>query len=233
MWTHHFDREMGGKIIAVEGADSSGKSTQAKLLARRLEAEGYRVRTMDFPQYDSFFGRHVGKFLRGEYGTLDQVHPEVASLLFAFDRYGAAKTLRQWLDEGFIVVMNRYMESNMAHQGAKIAGEQERKDFLAWLYRLEVEQLEIPQSDLVLYLHVPTDISQRILGGRENKSYLKGKERDINEADVDYQRRSVSTYLELCGVHPHWRRIECASGGELLSVEEIHELVWSAVKREL
>ena len=224
---------MKGKIIAIEGADSSGKATQTKLLVKRLEREGYPVKTLDFPQYDSFFGKHVGKFLRGEYGTLDEVHPELASMLFAFDRYGCSKILREWLDKGYILVMNRYMESNMAHQGAKILDTRERKDFLEWLYELEVNRLGIPPTDLVLYLHMPTEISQRIITDREEKDYLKGKERDINEEDTEYQHRSVATYLELCDLFPHWRRIECTERDTLLTIEDIHERIWELVAEEL
>ncbi len=224
---------MRGKIIAIEGADSSGKATQTKLLVKHLLAEGHKVKTLDFPQYDSFFGKHVGKFLRGEYGTLDEVHPELASMLFAFDRYENSRKLKAWLKRGYIVVMNRYMESNMAHQGAKILNHSERKDFLDWLYEMEVNRLGIPPTDLVIYLHVPTIISQQIIESREEKSYLKGKQKDINEENIEYQKRSVQTYLELCHSYPHWRRIECTSEGDILSIESIHNSIWELVQQEL
>jgi len=226
-------RMMRGKILTIEGADGSGKATQTTLLVKRLKAEGKNVKTLDFPQYDSFFGQHVAKFLRGEYGSLDEVHPELASMLFAFDRYGMSRKLRAWLESGHIIVLNRYMESNMAHQGAKIFGRERRRDFISWLYELEVERLGIPRSDLVIYLHVPTDISQRIIRGRENKDYLQGKKKDINEEDVEYQRRSVKTYLELCEQFPHWRKVQCTEGGKLKSIGEIHELIWGLVQQEL
>lgn len=224
---------MAGKLIIIEGADSSGKATQTALLVEHLKKEGHDVKTLDFPQYDSFFGKHVAKFLRGEYGTLDKVHPELASMLFAFDRFGQKALLKKWLDEGSIVILNRYMESNMGHQGAKITDKEERLKFLEWLEELELKRLGIPKADIVLYLHVPAEISQEILKGREDKHYLKGKGRDIHEEDLSYQARCVQTYLELCEHFPHWHKITCSSEGKILSREEVHERIWKIVKREL
>ena len=223
---------MRGSLIVIEGADSSGKATQAALLAKRLAEEGHEVRTLDFPQYDSFFGKHVARFLRGEYGSLDQVHPELASMLFALDRFSQKEKLKGWLDEGAVVVLNRYMESNMAHQGAKLDGE-ERKRLVAWLRELEVGQLGLPPADLVIYLHVPTEQSQRIISGRGRKGYLAGKEKDIHESDRSYQERCVQTYLELHGANPHWRLVECAENGALLPREDIHSRVWDSVREHL
>lgn len=224
---------MAGKLIVIEGTDSSGKATQTGLLVEHLKKEGHDVKTLDFPQYDSFFGRHVARYLRGEYGRLDQVHPELASILFALDRFGQKEKLRKWLDDGSVVILNRYIESNMGHQGAKIADKEERLRFLEWLKELELKQLGIPKADLVLYLHVPAEISQQIIKNREKKGYLKGKGRDIHEKDIDYQARCVQTYLELCEHFVHWHKITCTSKGKLISIEAIHERVWEIVRKEL
>lgn len=222
-----------GKIITLEGIDGSGKATQAQLLVKRLQESGYNVETLDFPQYDSFFGRHVGKFLRGEYGSLEDVHPEVASFLFAFDRFHQRERIEKWLSEGNIVVFNRYTESSLAHQGAKILDRNKRMEMMEWIYELEKEQLKIPQSDIVIYLHVPPEISTNLVKSKEKRSYLKGKERDIQEEAFDYQRQCVETYLELCSRYDNWHRIDCTENGEIHSREEIHEKLWGIVKEQI
>lgn len=224
---------MAGKLIIIEGADSSGKATQTALLVEHLKKEGHKVETLDFPQYKSFFGKHVAKYLRGEYGTLDQVHPELASMLYAFDRFSQKEKLKKWLDKGSIVVLNRYMESNMGHQGAKFSDEEEKMQFIEWLNELEVNQLGIPASDLVLYLNMPTSLSQKIIKNRAKKWYLKDMGRDIHEKNKAFQERSVQIYLELCEHFPHWHKITCSSEGKILSREEIHERVWKIVRKEL
>lgn len=224
---------MAGKLIVIEGTDSSGKATQTGLLVERLRKEGHDVKTLDFPQYESFFGSHVAKYLRGEYGRLDSVHPELASMLFAFDRFGQKEKLRKWLDDGSVVILNRYMESNMGHQAAKIADKGERLRFLEWLNELEVTQLGIPRSDLVLYLNVPANVSRKIIKNRTKKWYLNDMGKDIHEKNRAFQERSVQVYGELCGHFAHWHKINCTSGGKLLSREAIHERVWKIVRKEL
>ena len=224
---------MVGKLIILEGADCSGKATQTELLVTQLKKEGHDVKTLDFPQYDSFFGKHVAKYLRGEYGTLDTLHPELASMLFAFDRFGQKEKLKKWLDSGAVIILNRYMESNMGHQGAKISNREELQSFLEWLEELELKRLGIPKADVVLYLHVPTEISQQIIQNREDKGYLNGEKQDIHEKDGEYQKRCVQTYVELCERFPHWHKIACISEDRLLSREAIHELIWEIVRQEL
>lgn len=224
---------MAGKLIVIEGADSSGKATQTALLVKCLKKKGYDVETLDFPQYDSFFGKHVAKYLRGEYGTLDQVHPELASMLYAFDRFSQKEKLKKWLDNGSVVVLNRYMESNMGHQGAKFPDDEEKMKFIEWLHELEMNQLGIPHSDLVLYLNMPAKVSRKIIKNRAKKWYLKDMGKDIHEKNMAFQERSVQIYLELCERFPHWHKITCTSEGKLLSREAIHERVWKIVRKEL
>src|SRR3974390_3368535 len=143
-----------GKLIALEGIDGSGKRTQLDLLAGELDARGIATFRISFPRYESFFGKLVGRYLNGEFGVLDAVDPHLSALLYAGDRLEAKPEIEAALSSGRIVLADRYVGSNMAHQSARVVPER-REEFLSWLKRLEYELYALPPENLVIYLRVP------------------------------------------------------------------------------
>jgi len=221
-----------GKFIVIDGSDGSGKKTQSDLLIESLEKAGYKTAYYDFPDYDSFFGKMVGRYLNGEFGEADQVSPYLGSLLYAGDRWQASKQIEKDLSLGKIVISNRYTQSNMGHQAAKIKDLDEKEKYLKWLEELEFNIYKIPKPDLVLFLHVPVEISQNLFAGKGERKYTKAI-KDIHEGNVDFMKRSVNEYLRLAKKYPEWRRIDCVEKQTLLSKEEIADRVYLMIKKEL
>jgi len=224
--------EGSGKFIVIEGTDSSGKHTQAKLLFDYLLDLQREVELLSFPQYDTVFGALVGKYLRGEYGTLETLPPEIPSLLYALDRFQVKDKLQRELKGGKWFIADRYTQSNLAHQGAKLSGT-ERESFIAWIDSLESP---LPQPDLVIYLHVPVAITQHLMQGRNHKSYLDAdKNRDIHELDTEYQQRVVDIYLNLANTRENWAVINCVDEEKdaIRSIDEIHNEIIEVVKSRL
>lgn len=218
-----------GKFIVIEGTDGSGKGTQFKLLKERLEAEGYDVATFDFPQYDKPSSHFIRRYLNGEYGGVDEVGPYTGSLFFALDRYEAAPEIRAALEAGKIVLANRFTGSNMAHQGTKFSHSEERRGYFIWLDNLEFMQLKIPRPDINFVLRVPADIAQQLVDKKETRSYTDRK-RDLHEADLDHLKKSVEVYDVLCDLFPNdFERIDCVRSGKLMSIEQVHKLIWEKV----
>jgi dTMP kinase len=143
-----------GKLIALEGIDGSGKGTQLDLLASELDRRGLDTFRISFPRYESFYGKLVGRYLNGDFGSLDAVDPHLSALLYAGDRLEAKPEIEAALSAGKIVLADRYIGSNMAHQSARVPPEQ-REEFFAWLKRLEYGLYALPMEDLVVYLRVP------------------------------------------------------------------------------
>lgn len=219
-----------GKFIVIEGADGTGKETQTKLLCEALRKEGYPIHLFDFPQYgDTFFGALVGRFLKGEFGTLKEVSPYLASLTFAGDRWQSRNKIDSLKREGNIVISNRYFLSNVAHQSAKL-DRSKRKEFEEFLLTLEYEVYKIPKEDVNIILTVPPEISQRLIEEKAARFYLGGAKKDIQEADLDYQMEVSRVYSELKSRYPGVVEIECSDvNGKLKSKEEIHKLVMQEV----
>ena len=152
-----------GKFIVIEGIDGSGKRTQIELLVRALEAKGVAVAQIGFPNYEQFFGKLVGQFLNGDFGALEDVDPHFSAMLYAGDRLQAAPGIRADLDAGKMVLADRYIASNLAHQGSRVPREK-RGEFLAWLKKLEYEIYALPPEDLVIYLRVNPEEAHRLVG---------------------------------------------------------------------
>lgn len=219
-----------GAFFVIEGTDGSGKGTQCKLLEERLTAEGYDVRVFDFPQYDQPSSYFVQTYLNGGYGSLDEVGPYTSSLFFALDRYEASFKIRQALEEGAIVLSNRYTGSNMAHQGTKFEHSGERKGFFLWLDNIEFELLGIPRPDKYFVLRVPAVTAQELVDKKDERSYTD-KTRDIHEADLEHLERSVQVYDDLCQLFPKdFLRLDCVRGGKLMSIEDTAKLLWESVR---
>jgi dTMP kinase len=219
-----------GKLIVIDGADGAGKATQTQLLLDYLKQQQIKNKYISFPRYHtSFHGHHVARFLKGEFGGNNEVSPYMSSLAFALDRLTARDEMIEWLEEGSIVVADRYTSANMAHQTSKLP-QDKQKDFLKWLYEMEYKEHKLPKEDVVLFLHVPAEISQRLLDKKSDQKNNGGK-RDQAESDLDHQRKSIAMYMKLAKKNKHWAVIECVEEGELLSKEQIHEKIIAVLKK--
>lgn len=228
---------MTGKLIVIDGADGSGKATQAELLLMRLKREGHKVKTLDFPQYEkNFFGELIGRCLAGEYGDFIAVDPHIASVLYAADRFESKPIIEKWLSKGYIVVLDRYVSANQIHQGGKIADDKKRREFLSWLDEMEFEIFGLPRPDGIIYLDVPIDVSDKLLKqGKKGLSInraMKGK-KDLAESNWKHLEDSRISALKIVKRGNHWHRIACAPKGEMLSREVIAERIWKKVKEIL
>lgn len=223
---------MSGTFIVIDGTDGSGKGTQTTRLYERLVAEGHDAVLVDFPRYGEPSAYFVERYLRGEYGALKDIDAYRASLFYALDRFDASFEIRAALDRGAVVVSNRYVSANKGHQMAKIADPAERRRFLTWLNELEYGMLGIPKPDLSILLHVPADVGFDLIARKDERAYLKGQVRDIHESDRAHLRAAEEAYLSLVTLDTveTWTCLECVQGGTLLSIDEVHRLVWEAVQ---
>ncbi|HEU5004723.1 MAG TPA: hypothetical protein VFT49_01410 [Candidatus Saccharimonadales bacterium] len=217
-----------GTFIVIEGADGSGKSTQFNILKARLEAIGHEVDVFKFPQHHEPSGYFVHKYLNGGYGPIDKISPYTASLFYALDRFEGAPAIRQSMQSGHIALSDRYVGANMAHQGSKFTNPAEQRGFFVWEDGLEFELLNIPRPTLTIFLHVPAEISQRLLAERAKKT---GVALDEHEKNVEHLRTTVSTYEKLCQLFPNdFKLVDCTENGKLLSVPQINNKIWDVVK---
>lgn len=214
--------------IVIEGTDGSGKATQTKMLVDRFETEGLKAKSFSFPRYDTTVRHMIEKYLHGEYGSADEVGPYAGSMFYAMDRYDASNDIKECLYNNINIVCDRYTSANMGHQAGKIDDIDERDKYLEWLNNLEFELLKIPKPDRVIFLYVDPIINQRLISNRKDKEYLKGKKRDIHEADMNHLIKSSQAFLYVAKKYD-WIIIDCAPDGELLSVEKIHQLVWDNI----
>ena len=208
-----------GKLIVIEGLDGSGKATQAGRLAETAAQRGIAVRQVSFPNYDSEASAPVRMYLAGAFGgDPGDVNAYAASSFYAIDRYASFKT--DWggfYREGGLIVADRYTTSNAIHQCSKLP-EAEWDGFLDWLREYEYTLLGIPAPDAVIYLKVAPELSQRLLSGRYGGDETK---KDIHERNLEYLRRSREA-AEYCARKLDWKTVECARGGGMRSVEDIH-----------
>ncbi len=219
-----------GTFIVIEGTDGSGKGTQFKLLVDKLKDEGYDVAGFDFPRYDEPSSYFVREYLNGNYGTAEEVGPYTASMFYALDRYQAAPDIQRALDDGKVVVANRFTGSSMAHQGTKFHNAEERRGYFIWLDNLEYQMLGIPRPDKSFVLRVPADTAQKLVDQKEKRSYTD-KKRDIHEADINHLTMAVEVYDDLCQLFPRdFSRIDCVRNDELLDVTTISKLLWEKVQ---
>ncbi|HSX44702.1 MAG TPA: FAD-dependent thymidylate synthase [Candidatus Saccharimonadales bacterium] len=219
-----------GVFFVIEGTDGSGKGTQFKLLAEKLESEGYDVAMFDFPLYEEPSSYFVREYLNGHYGSGDQVGPYTASLFFALNRYDISFQIKEALAAGKVVLANRFTGSNMAHQGGKFQNAEERRGYFIWLDNLEFEMLGIPRPDKSFVLRVPAEVAQKLVDEKPSRSYTVNK-RDIHEADINHLRKSVEVYDDLCQLFPKdFTRIDCVRDGALLSIEAIQDILWKTIE---
>lgn len=217
-----------GKIIAIEGTDGTGKRTQTDLLMKRLMKEGYKTSTHSFPQYGKKSAGLTEEYLNNRYGPAVDVNPYAASLFYALDRFDASVNIRSLRDQGYWIILDRYVDSNAGHQGSKIKNEQEREEFLEWLYGMEYQILGVPRPDIVFVLYMPTEKSVELNAKKEKRAYIEGEgNRDGHDGNIEHLRSAEKTYLWLAEKNRETHRIiNCIEDDELLGPEEIHARIW-------
>ena len=215
-----------GKLIVIEGTDGSGKSTQFRLLTERVAAEGHTFQKLVFPQYAEDSSALIRMYLRGEFGTKpSDVSAHAASTFFAVDRYASYKKVwGQWYEDGGLILSDRYTTSNAVHQASK-EPEEKQGEFLKWLYELEYDKLGLPCPDLVIYLDVPTDFTEKMMRGREAATNTTA---DIHEQDMEYLATCRRTGRAAADFY-HWTVINCVKDGAMRSIEDIHEEIYRHV----
>ena len=172
----------------------------------------------------------VENYLNGKYGpSANDVDPKVASIFYAIDRYDASFEIRKSLEEGRVVVCNRYVSTNMGHQGGKIDDKDKRKEYVEWLEDLEYNLFRIPKPDLTIFLYMPYLIAQKFVDNKARREYIGDRKRDIHEADSEHLRKAQLAYLDIAKERG-WKIIDCTKDGNILPIDEIHEAIWSEVK---
>lgn len=224
---------MRGKLIVIEGTDCSGKETQTKLLIKRLRDEKIKVDNFSFPNYNSPTGKIIGGPYLGKEYISDSffeegpthVDPKVAALYYAADRKYNINKITFLLDNGANVILDRYIYSNMAHQGGKIYEKKDREDMYNWLEKLEFELLELPKPDIAVFLHMPTDKAQILKAGREEAA-------DGHEKDVDHLKHAEESYVELAKRY-NMHEVKCVYDDAIRNIEDISDEVYNYVIEKL
>ncbi|MEM4255412.1 MAG: dTMP kinase [Candidatus Norongarragalinales archaeon] len=210
-------------LIVFEGIDASGKKTQAELLVKNLKRSGKKAVLMDFPSYATPVGKLIALYLKGKFGGRGKVSKHFASLLYALDRYSRKGEIEDYLRKGFIVVLDRYTQANLAYQTAGLTAERRRR-MLEWIERVEQG---LPKADIVIFLDVPPVQSGRLIEKRKNK--IRGVKKDIHEKDAFYANAVYDNYLRLAK-EKHWLVIKCMENGRLKGKEEVSMLVFSKLR---
>jgi len=225
-----------GVFIVIDGIDGSGKATQIKLLYSALKNEGREVEKIDFPQYGTKSAGMVEEYLNGKYGQLD---PYQASVFYTVDRFDASHKIKKWLKEGKIVLADRYVAANMGHQGGKIEDDSERIKYLEWLYGFEYNLFKIPKPDYNIILVTSVDLSMKMSNNIEDisksvkrKAYLGDSNRhDLHERDRGHLENTLKSYLKLATDYPdEFQVINCVKNGQMISKEEVHNLIKQTLK---
>lgn len=216
---------MRGKIIVIEGTDCSGKETQSKKLIERIP----NLKYFSFPNYDSPTGKIIGgPYLGKSYicdgwfkEGADAVDPKIASLYYAADRKYNIDKINQMLDDGYNVILDRYVYSNMAHQGGKIKDANERHKMYKWLEKLEFDLLELPQPDIKIFLYVPLEVSMEI---RKNRT----ESFDQHESNFEHLKHAENAYLEIAKLY-NFIKIDCTIDDKMLPIEDINEIIYQHI----
>ncbi len=213
-------------LIAIEGIDGSGKGTQAKLLQERLVVEGQRAALLSFPRYsETLFGEAIGQFLNGEFGALDEVDPFLAALLYAGDRSESKDFLLSLLAENDVVVLDRYVASNIAHQGSKATGVAQQK-LIQRIQTIEFEINALPQADMNILLDLPALEARKLISMKNKRDYTD-KEADLQEEDTDYLESVRKVYLQLATDTKNWQLVPVLHDGELRTITEIGDEIFN------
>jgi dTMP kinase len=223
------------KLFVVEGIDGAGKSTQIKLLNKYFSLKGLNCEFLHFPRTDApFFGELIARFLRGEFGSLNEVNPWLVAMLYAGDRKDAASIIYNWLNDGKIVLLDRYTYSNLAYQCAKLHEPAEQQSLMKWIIELEFSHFGIPEPGLNIFLDVPFAFTEKKLSvSRQgsDRSYLNGTQ-DIHENSLDFQRSVREMYLKVAQADNRLCVINCSdNNGKMLPPLQISELIIAEITR--
>lgn len=215
-----------GKLIVIEGTDGSGKSTQFRLMAERLERENIEFRKLVFPRYSEESSALIRMYLGGAFGSdPDDVNAYAASAFYAVDRYASYKQdWGKWYEDGGLIFSDRYTTSNAVHQAAKEKPEN-RAAFLQWLYEFEYDKLDLPKPDLVIYLDVPTAFTEKLMRSREATTNTKA---DIHEQNSSYLATCRETGRTAAAYY-NWSVVNCVKDGQMRSIEDIHEEIYGLI----
>jgi len=219
-----------GRLIVIEGTDSSGKETQTKKLYDRLVDEGKKSKKISFPNYESPASEPVKMYLAGDFGgDAKKINPYPVSTMYAIDRYASYMTdWKKEYEEDYIVVTDRYTTSNMVHQASKIEDEEEKNRYLEWLKDLEYEKMGIPVPDLVIFLNMPTETARMLMENRKNK--ITGEEKkDIHEKDKDHLKEAYQNACQIA-VRDNWKEVRCVGEDGLKTIDEISQEVYRLVE---
>ncbi len=230
-----------GILIVIDGSDGSGKATQTALLFNRLKTEGYKVGKVDFPRHGEAPSWMVDNYLTGKYGSAKELGPYIPSIFYACDRFDASAGMEEKLKKGEVIVSDRYVSSNIGHQGGKIRSSVTRQRYLNWLLNLEYGIFKIPKPNITFVLKVPPEISMEIskkVANKEKeqriKSYLGNVKKDIHEKDLLHLKQALESYLWVAKKFPkEYKVIDCVKNGELISPNAIHETIWKEVKKKI
>ncbi|UMZ75238.1 dTMP kinase [Natranaerofaba carboxydovora] len=222
---------MGGKLIVIEsGSDASGKATQTKVLYNRLLKENYNVKKIEFPNYKSDSSALVKMYLNGDLGeNPEDINPYAISTFYAVDRFASYKM--QWEDfyqGGGVILADRYTTSNMVYQAAKFNNKAKKDEFLDWLWELEFSLYELPQPDVVFFLDIPPTFTKKLMKERKEVNG-DGQLKDIHEENLQYLEQSYNNALYIADKY-NWEKINCVKNNELMTIDEINELIYKKSK---
>ena len=220
-------------LVVLEGLDGAGKSTQVRKLRNYLESLFGSIEYIHFPRYDApVYGDLISRFLRGDFGDNETVHPQLVALLFAEDRHGASPQMKHVLSSGGTVLLDRYVYSNIAYQCAKVKDETEAETLRDWIFNTEYGNFGLPVPDLNIFLDVPIDFVEKKLKSSRNgqdREYLEGGQ-DIHEADIEFQKKVRSIYRKQCESDPKFIRIDWSDEyGMMLPPDDIFAKIRNAV----
>lgn len=220
---------MKGQFWVIEGLDGCGKTTQLNLLQESLDKQGIEYKYIHFPMLNQgIYGNLIAEFLRGEFGSVENVHPKLVALLFANDRKEHIDKIINWLKDGYYVLADRYVYSNIAFQCAKLVDDEEKSILKKWILDFEFGRNNLPRPDKTLFLNVPFKFVQASLSQERtgnDRDYLNGKE-DIHEKSMDLQKHVYAEYQKLVAEESDFTSIDCFNDSGLFrSREEIHQLI--------
>lgn len=220
-------------LFVIEGLDGAGKSTQVSRLREYLTQRCGQIEYIHFPRYNApVYGDLISRFLRGDFGSNEQVHPQLVALLYAEDRHGAGPIMQEKIDAGIPVLLDRYVYSNIAYQCAKVADAAERRALRDWIFNTEYGDFALPVPDLNLYLDVPISFVEKSLHSNRSGSdrdYLSGGA-DIHEASIAFQKAVRDVYLEQCAIDEKFIPVNCADeNGDMAPADVIFERIKAVV----
>lgn len=218
-----------GKLIVIEGAcDGIGKTTQYEMLCKHLTDDGYEVFSHHFPSYNTYQGKPVEKYLKGEYGTPNELSPYFVNSLYANDRGITWYTeLKQLYEQGKIILLDRYTTSSLIYQSALIEDIQKKKEFIDYVIDYEYSKIGIKKPDNVIFLHAPFDLVTEMRNARKQND---GVENDIHESNLEFMKKVYESAMFVAD-YLSWNKIQCNNDNKMRNIEDIHEEIYNLVKK--